>query len=184
MTPPTPVNICPKSCNILRKVRKLLFWVTSTSTVVPIYCGETLLQFSAILAGGVFSPLITYMYTIILRWGRFPHMRYTIPLPRSWRLWHPPLWFSLCTSCWGCGSFAALRFDILRALVFFNTLFSMYNICVHDFCVTYCLERINYDWTVFCFWAKSVQLAGRVHYSAWLRGGHAWFQAWLPFTQS
>ena len=28
--------------------------------------------------------------TIILRWGRFAHMRCTPPLPRSWRLWHPP----------------------------------------------------------------------------------------------
>ena len=61
--PPTPVNICPKSCNFLVKVGKLLFWGTSMSTVVPMYCAETLLQFSAILVEGlIFSPLITYIY--------------------------------------------------------------------------------------------------------------------------
>ena len=66
--PPIPLIACPKPSIVLAKVGKLLFLGTSIDTVVPVYYRETVLRFSVIFAEGlIFSPLITYMYTIILR---------------------------------------------------------------------------------------------------------------------
>ena len=86
------MNICPKSCNFLAKVGKLLFWGTSIGIVVPAYYRETVLQFSAIFVKGlIFSPpyyLYVYYYSKV---RAFRLMGCIPPVPlRRWLVSSPP----------------------------------------------------------------------------------------------